>query len=135
MNYPKRHSIKLFALEARKDADEVETIVKIYYKYATSSVVCPATGYDPVNEGIELRAYVRQLSANERNEARALQDDSELEVAINKRAVVQDLYMEFNGSTYQIGAVDNFEFEGNELKFRARPVIPAAQDAVEYRSF
>jgi hypothetical protein len=135
MNYPKRHSIKFFVLEARKDEDEVESLVKVYFKYAKTAVVCPATGYDPANEGIELRAYVRQLSANERNEARALQDDSELEVVINKRAVAQDLYMEFNGSTYQIGAVDSFEFEGSELKFRARPVIPAAHDSVEYRSF
>ena len=43
--------------------------------------------------------------------------------------------MEFNGAAYQIGAVDAFEFEGTEIKFRAKEVVPVEYDTIEYRRY
>lgn len=137
-SYPKRHMVKFYQSETRKvevDGETVEQTVKVYYKYAKTATVCPSTGYDPINEGLDIRAYVRQLSANERNTAKAIQDDSSIEVAINKRKIVQDMCMEFNGDTYQIGAIDAFEFEGTEIKFRAKEVVPVEYDTIEYRRY
>lgn len=137
-NYPKRHLVKFYQSESRKiqvDGEQEEITVKVYFKYPKTDVECSDTGYDPVNEGLDIKAYVRQLSAEERNAAKALQDDSSIEVAINKRKVAQDLYMEFNGTTYQIGAPDNFQFEGTEIKFRAKEVVPVTYDLVEYRRY
>lgn len=137
-NYPKRHLIKLYQQEARKvlvDDEYEEQMIKVYFKYAKTSAGSSGADFDPKLEGLELKAYVRQLSADERNAAKALQDDSSLEVVINKRNVELDMFMEFNGATYQIGAPDHFQFEGTEVKFRARQVSPANYDAIEYRTW
>lgn len=137
-NYPKRHLVRFYQAETRKniiDEETVEQTVKVYYKYPKTAVICPPTGYDPQNEGLDIRAYVRQLSAAERNAAKAIQDDSSIEVATNKRKIVQDMYMEFKGTTYQIGATDSFEFEGTEIKFRAKEVVPVEYDITEYRRY
>ena len=137
-NYLKHHLIKLYQAEARKvaaeeDGEYEEKTVKVYLKYAKTAVACAPTGYDPTNEGLELKACIRQLSADERNAARALQDDSSLEVVINKRKIEPDMFMEFNGATYQIGAPDYFQFEGTEVKFRAKEVVPVIYDETEYK--
>lgn len=137
-NYIKRHLVRFYQAETRKVGVKekmVEQTVKVYYKYAKTATVCSPIGYNPENEGLDVRAYVRQLSANERNTAKAIQDDSSIEVAINKRKIVQDMYMEFNGKTYQIGAVDAFEFEGTEIKFRAKESVPVEYDTIEYRRY
>lgn len=137
-NYPKRHLVRFYQAETRKvevDDEMVEQTVKVYYKYAKTVVPCSPSEYDPENEGLDIKAYVRQLSANERNTAKAIQDDSSIEVVINKRKLVQDMYMEFKGTTYQIGAIDAFEFESTEIKFRAKEVVPVEYDTIEYRRY
>lgn len=137
-NYPKRHLIRLYQAETRKvevNGEKEQLTVKVYFKFSKTAEVFADGGYDPQNEGIDIKAYARQLSAEERNASMALQDDSSIEVAINKRQVTQDMYMEFKGNTYQIGAPDNFQFEGTEVKFRAKEVVPVEFDIVEYRGY
>lgn len=73
--------------------------------------------------GTYLKAYVRQLSANEQNTANAVQDASDIEFVINKRQIKPDMFVEFfdgfETKTYQVGSRDNFEFYNTEIKFRA----------------
>jgi len=137
-NYPKRHTVRFFRIEERKQTigeDVNLTTVKVYLKYSKSGTVA-GIDYDDLYEGIDIRAYVRQLSAEERFSAMAIQDDSSIEVVINKRpGITHDLYMEFQDKTYQVGAIDNFTFEDTELKFRVKEVIPPLFDSTEYRGF
>jgi SPP1 family predicted phage head-tail adaptor len=138
-NYAKHHLVKFYQAEIRKvegDGMDTEQTVKTYYKYTkTGYAFSRSSTMNTESEGLELRAYVRQLSANERNEAKALQDDSVLEVVINKRNVVSDMYMEFKGKTYRVGVTDRFQFKDMEIKFRASEVVPVEYDVVEYRSW
>jgi SPP1 family predicted phage head-tail adaptor len=83
----------------------------------------------------KIKAYVRQLSASEIVNAKAMQDDSTLEIVINKRRISQDMYIDFKGGSYQVGAIDNFDFIQPEIKFRAKPVIPVTWDLEETRHF
>jgi SPP1 family predicted phage head-tail adaptor len=82
-----------------------------------------------------IKAYIRQLSADERINAKALQDDSSIEVTINKRKIEPDMYIDFGGQAYQIGPVDYYDFHSQEVKFRAKPVMPASFDTEETRNF
>jgi len=66
-----------------------------------------------------LSAYVRQLSANEQATQNAVQDSSDIEFVVNHRKILIDMLVEFNGDTYQIAGVDNFEFYQVDIKFRA----------------
>lgn len=132
-NYQKRKLVSFYRLETRRN-DEREFVVKVYYKFSKTGISV-GKDFDPKNEEIKVKAYVRQLSAEEGYAAKAVQDDSSLEVVINKRKICQDMYMEFKGQDYQIGALDNFTFDEPELKFRATAVIPSAFDFIEYRSF
>jgi len=76
--------------------------------------------------GTVIKAYVRQLSANERATADAVQDSSDIEFTINKRNIKTDMYVDFYDGfewyTYQIGPKDNYEFYDTEVKFRAHQV-------------
>ena len=76
--------------------------------------------------GTTIKAYVRQLSANEQASANAVQDSSDIEFTINKRDIKPDMFVEyFNGfetKVYQVGSRDNFEFYNTEVKFRGYEV-------------
>lgn len=74
----------------------------------------------PMNLGI--KAYVRQLSANEQMASDAVKNASVFEFVIMKRDVEIDMYIEFNGKTYQIIGVDFMEFYKAEIKLRANLV-------------
>jgi len=130
--------VKFFRVEQRKqvvDGEMIQITVKVYLKYAKSGTVS-GIEYNALLEGIDVKAYARQLSTEERFSAMAIQDDSAIEIVINKRSgITQDLYMEFKDKTYQIGAVDNFMFEDTEMKFRAKEVIPPLFDKTEYGGF
>lgn len=134
IKYPKRKSVTLYTIETRKQEGE-ELTIKVIYKYRKSTVECPEKAFDPEHEGVELKAYVRQLSAHEVLAARAQQDGSALEVVINARPIERDMYMEFEAGHYQIGPADRFEFETPEIKFRATAVTPVTADVVEYRRY
>ena len=139
-NYRKNHTVRFYQAETRKvttNGELEEKTVKVYRKYAKAGNPSVDAGFDPLTESLDVKAYIRQLSAEERNAAKALQDDSEIEVAVNKRNLIQDMYMEFpkEDKTYQIGAIDNFDFQGTEIKFRAKAVVPVTFDLVEYRRY
>jgi SPP1 family predicted phage head-tail adaptor len=82
-----------------------------------------------------ISAYVRQLSQNERNTARAVHDDSSIEFVINHRNIKPDMFIEFMDKTYQIGAPDQLEFYQTEIKFRAKEVTPKTYDQVIYKGW
>lgn len=75
-------------------------------------------------ENTSLYAYVRQLSANERNQFNAIQDGSAIEFVINHRKIQTDMLVEFKNKTYQMGPPDHFEFYSNDVKFIAYEVTP-----------
>jgi len=74
----------------------------------------------PLNTTI--KAFVRQLSANEMATADAIQDASDIEFTIHKRNIDVGMFVEFNNSTYQISGVDFREFYKADITFRANHV-------------
>lgn len=130
LRYRKPHKVKMFQLTSVREVNS-ET------GEASEKQVKTYIGFPPnYSEDTDLYAYVRQLSANERIAAKAVQEDNEIEVVINAKPVATDMYMEFEGKTYQIGAEDLFDFENlAEIKFRARSVNPPTYDSVTYRSW
>jgi hypothetical protein len=75
-----------------------------------------------------IKAYARQLSANEQMSSDAVRNASEYEFTIWKREIKEDMYIEFDNGfgtkVYQIGSPDLFEFFRSEIKFRATEVTP-----------
>lgn len=74
----------------------------------------------PINES--LYASVRQLSFYERNNQNALLDGADMEFIINRRKVKPDMYIEFNEDTYKISAIDNYDFNSEEVRLLAKEV-------------
>lgn len=83
--------------------------------------------------GTYLKAYVRQLSANERSNNLGLQDGSDIEFIINHRKVEIDMFIEFNGKLYQIAGVDEYEFYVGDLKLRAYAISDKKYDKVRWK--
>lgn len=79
-----------------------------------------------------IKAYIRQLSSQERYINQAELDGSEMEVVINQRDVHPEMYIEFEGKHYQIGPLDRFEFYNTEVKFRAREVTPRKPQVITF---
>jgi head-tail adaptor len=77
-----------------------------------------------------IKAYIRQLSSQERYLNSAEVDGSEIEIVINQRDVHPDMYIVFKDKHYQIGPLDRFEFYNTEVKFRAREVTPRKPQGV-----
>ena len=79
-----------------------------------------------IPEGRTIKAYARQLSANEQNSADGVQDSSFYEFVINKRNVKVDMFIEFNRGygeeTFEISATDFMEFFKGEIILRASKV-------------
>lgn len=107
--------------------------IRIYYEEDYE------TGYIKqyiVPEGKVIKAYVRQLSANEQFSADASQDGGEYEFTVMKREIKRDMYLEFDNGfglqTLQIGAIDMLEFYNSEITFRARNIIPR-EEYIEVR--
>lgn len=69
-----------------------------------------------------IKAFVRQLSANEMATANAFQDASDIEFTIHRRDIDVGMFVEFNSRTYQITAVDFREFLNADITFRATHV-------------
>lgn len=83
---------------------------------------------DPIKQYIHaentvLKAYARQLTASETSSLNALQDSGYVEFVINKRPVSVDMFVEFKDRTFQISAVDPFDFISPEIKIQAYEVI------------
>lgn len=105
-----------------------DKMIKIYYEEETEIDGSIKHYIHPIN--VNLKAYVRQLSAYEQNTAAALQDKSEIEFTINKRLVKPDMLVEFKGKTYKMSSPDNFEFYNTETKFRAYEIVPRKYDKI-----
>lgn len=86
-----------------------------------------------------LRAYVRQLSANEQASADAMQDASDTLFAINHRPGVNyDMYIEWlrpgkPTKTFKIDGVDPFEYLATEMTLRATSVNPREYTEVRWK--
>jgi SPP1 family predicted phage head-tail adaptor len=101
LNIAKTRNIKIF-----KEIEENGKSIKQYiHPYFTS-----------------IKAYVRQLSANEMASANAIQDASDIEFTIHKRNIDIGMFVEFNDKIYQINAVDFREFLNADITFRAMQV-------------
>jgi len=102
-----------------------KTDIRIYYEDDTELGYIK-TYIIPLNK--VLKAYARQLSANEQMAADASQDGGEYEFTIMKREIKRDMFVEFNNGfgtqTLQIGAIDMLEFYNSEITFRASAVTP-----------
>ena len=106
--------------------------IKIYSETQSNSGILrkyihPAHSY--------IKAYIRQLSNQERYVNGAEVDGSEIEVVINKRDVEPDMYIEFKNKHYQIGPLDNFLFYNTEVKFRAKEVTPRTASETTYKEW
>jgi SPP1 family predicted phage head-tail adaptor len=82
---------------------------------------------DPIKQyihaqGTKLSAYARQLTSSETAALNAIQDSRYVEFVINKRKLEVDMFVEFKGKTYQISAVDDYDFMNPETKFQAYEV-------------
>jgi SPP1 family predicted phage head-tail adaptor len=100
--YPKIHDIRIF-----QEIDQKPDPIKQYIHKTDTT----------------LKAYARQLTASETSSLNALQDAGYVEFVINKRKVLIDMFIEFKGRTYQISAVDPFDFISPEIKIQAYEVI------------
>ena len=83
-------------------------------------------------ENTVLKAYVRQLSATEQTAANSVRDGSAVQFTINNREIKTDMYVEFNGKTYQMGPPDMFEFYKTDIKFVAFEVSPKDYGLIEW---
>jgi hypothetical protein len=92
-----------------------------------TSYIFNKTGYD-FTQDTELESlavewailYIRQehlgegcYNKNDDYTFKAQQDDSSIEIVINSRPAEQRMFMKFNNSTYQIGALDLYNFSLN----------------------
>lgn len=69
-----------------------------------------------------LYAHIRQLSFYERSNQNALLDGADIEFIINRRKVKPDMYIEFLDDTYKISAIDNYDFNSDEVRLLAKEV-------------
>lgn len=83
-----------------------------------------------------IKAYARQLSANEQASANAVQDSSFYEFVINKRDVKIDMFIEFDRGygeqTFEISGTDFMEFFKGEITIRAVEVTPKEHSEVRW---
>lgn len=83
-----------------------------------------------------LWCYVRELSENERFSARAVQveETTQFKVVYNPK-IVNELYLEFNGKTYDIVSIDGREFKKGDLVIRANEILAPSYDEVRYENY
>ena len=83
-----------------------------------------------------LWCYVRELSENERFSARAVQveETTQFKVVYNPK-IVNELFLEFNGKTYDIVSIDGKEHNKTDLVIRANEILAPSFDEVEYENY
>ena len=86
----------------------------------------PVTGYKPIHPS-KLWAYVRQLSGQERYAAMSVQVDEEMLFVVNWRQDLirgsRSLYIEHNGTWYDITRVDTFEGYKEDLQLYGKALL------------
>ena len=83
-----------------------------------------------------LWCYVRELSENERFSARAVQveETTQFKVVYNPK-IVNELYLEFKGKTYDIVSIDGYEHNKSDLVIRANEILAPSYDEVRYENY
>ena len=83
-----------------------------------------------------LWCFVRELSENERFSARAVQveETTQFKVVYNPK-IVNELYLEFNGKTYDIVSIDGKEHNKTDLVIRANEILAPSYDEVRYENY
>ena len=83
-----------------------------------------------------LWCFVRELSENERFTAKSVQveETTQFKVVYNPK-IVNELYLEFKGKTYDIVSIDGFEHNKTDLVIRANEVLAPSYDEVRYENY
>ena len=110
-----------------------------FYKLSTQVV----EGYEKViktyihsKESGGLWCFVRELSENERFSAKSVQveETTQFKVVYNPK-IVNELYLEFKGKTYDIVSIDGFENNKSDLVIRANEILAPSFDEVRYENY
>ena len=83
-----------------------------------------------------LWCFVRELSENERFSAKSVQveETTQFKVVYNPK-IVNELYLEFDGKTYNIVSIDGKEFNKSDLVIRANEILAPSFDEVRYENY
>jgi len=83
-----------------------------------------------------LWCFVRELSENERFSAKSVQveETTQFKVVYNPK-IVNELYLEFNGKTYDIVSIDGKEHNKSDLVIRANEILAPSFDEVRYENY
>lgn len=83
-----------------------------------------------------LWCYVRELSENERFSARAVQvEETTLFKVVYNQKIKNELYLEFDGKTYDIVSIDGYEHNKTDLVIRANEILAPSYDEVVYENY
>ena len=120
MKENKDKKVQIFRLETRL-VDSYEQVVKIYIHSKESGGIW---------------AFVRQLSENERFSAKAVQieETTQFKIVYNPK-INNELFIEFNGNTYQIVSIDKYQFNHTNLVINANQVLVPEFDEVMYENY
>lgn len=110
-----------------------------FYRLSTQVV----DGYEKViktyihsKESGGLWCFVRELSENERFSAKSVQveETTQFKVVYNPK-IVNELYLEFKGKTYDIVSIDGKEHNMSDLVIRANEILAPSFDEVRYENY
>ena len=105
-SYNKDKNIKIFQIIKERTLEGFTVIKKKYIH--------------PINK--YLKAYIRDLSSKEIQTNKQAQDESTMQIIINRREITKDMYVEYrrrgfkNIQTYEINGIDYFTDSTNEIK-------------------
>lgn len=99
-----------------------DKLIKIYFERESEEGIIKKYIH-PID--VSLKAYVRQVASFEMPIEQTMHDTSQVIFVINDRKVRTYMLIEFNGKTYNINAIDEFEFYNHtDLKITASEIEP-----------
>ena len=116
----KDKKVQFFSIST-KVVDDYEKVIKTYIHSKESG---------------GLWCFVRELTENERFSARAVQveETTQFKVVYNPK-IVNELYLEFKGKTYDIVSIDGYEHNKSDLVIRANEILAPSYDEVRYENY
>ena len=113
---------------------------KVKFFYIETKVV---KGYERIikryihsKESGGLWCYVRELSENERFSAKSVQVEETTQfIIVYNPKIVNELFLEFGGKTYNIVSIDKFEFNKTDLVVKANETLAPTFDEVRYENY
>ena len=116
----KDKKVQFFSIST-KVVDDYEKVIKTYIHSKESG---------------GLWCFVRELTENERFSARAVQveETTQFKVVYNPK-IVNELYLEFKGKTYDIVSIDSYEHNKSDLVIRANEILAPSYDEVRYENY